>query len=179
AFADFNGTGRQSLALANDEMAGDLLSNQGHTLTNIGASSGTAYNSSGEVHGGMGLDWGDYDNDGKPDLLVATFHHEAKAVYHNDGRNFFSERSAALGIGDKTVSKVAFGAKWLDYDNDGWLDLVLANGHVQDNINDIDKSTAYRQPSQLFRNQGGNAFQEMAQEAGPAFAKPIVGRGLA
>jgi hypothetical protein len=179
AAADFDGSGRQSLAIANDEMAGDLLHNLGGKFKNIGASSGTAYDNDGNVHGGMGIDWGDYDNDGKLDLAVATFQHEAKCIYRNEGKGFFSESSAALGLADKTMPFVAFGIKFFDYDNDGFLDLMIANGHVQDNINDIDKSATYRQKAQVFHNVNGSAFEEVSQTAGPAFQKLIVGRGLA
>ena len=93
AFADFDASGRQSLAIANDEMAGDLFRNLGGRFRNIGGSSGTAYDASGNVHGGMGIDWGDYDNDGKLDLAVATYQNEPKCIYRNEGRGFFTERS--------------------------------------------------------------------------------------
>ncbi len=179
ACADFDGSGRQSIALANDEVPGDLLHNQGRGFRNDAAMSGTAYDNSGNVHGGMGIDWGDFDNDGKLDLAVATFQHEAKCVYHNDGGGLFTEQSAALGLADRTAPNVAFGVKWLDYDNDGWLDLMLANGHVQDNIADVDKSASYREPTQLFHSVGGKSLEDVSAQAGPALQKALVGRGLA
>ncbi|HZT41161.1 MAG TPA: VCBS repeat-containing protein, partial [Chthonomonadaceae bacterium] len=179
ACADYAGKGRQSIALANDEVPGDLLDNQGHVFLNRGAESGIAYDANGIVHGGMGEDWGDYDNDGRPDLAVATFQNEPKNIYHNDGGGFFTDRSTMLGVAARTQPYVAFGIKWLDIDNDGWLDLVIANGHVQDNIHDIDKSTTYLQPVQLLRNNGGMAFEDVGAAAGPAFSAPILGRGLA
>jgi len=179
AFADFDGSGYQSLAIANDEVTGNLLKNDGHKFTNIAASAGTAVATSGEPVGGMGVDWGDYDNDSRLDLAVATFQHEAKQVYHNDGGDVFTEQSAVLGIAEITAPNVAFGAKWLDFDNDGWLDLMFANGHVQDNIGDIDKSTAFKQPTQLFRNEKGQRLMDVsAGLIGPA-GRPIVGRGIA
>jgi hypothetical protein len=179
AFADFDGSGRQSLALANDEVPGDLLLNLGRKFRNIGVDSGTAYDTQGNVHGGMGIDWGDYDNDGRLDLVVATFTNEAKSIYHNDGGRAFTDNSAALGIAERTLPYIAFGAKWLDCDNDGWLDLLLANGHVQDNIRDIDRNLSYREPTQLFRNLQGGAFEELTAQAGVDLSRPIVGRGLA
>jgi hypothetical protein len=178
AAADFDGSGRQSIAIANDEMPGDLLRNLGGKFENIGDSSGTGHDSNGNVHGGMGIDWGDYDNDGKLDLFVATFQHEAKCIYHNDGGGLFTENSAALGM-ESALPYVAFGSKWIDCDNDGWLDLMIANGHVQDNIHTIDNTTTYRQPTQLFRNRQGLGFEEITAQAGPSLQKKLVGRGLA
>ena len=177
AWADYNNTGRQSLAIANDEVAGDLMRNQGRNFKNIGAASGTAYDQNGEVHGGMGIDWGDYDNDGDLDLVVATFKDEVKCIYRNDSGDFFSETSDAIGLGDSRPF-VTFGTKWLDFDNDGWLDLMLANGHVQDNAAAIDNTTTYRQSIQLFHNTKGR-FSQVANRLSEAARRPIVGRGLA
>jgi hypothetical protein len=157
AAADYDDSGHTSLALANDEVAGDLLQNVGKRFKEVGAESGTAFNNDGNVHGGMGVDWGDYDNDGKLDLMVATFQHENKCLYHNDGGGLFTESSAPLGIGDKTQPYVAFGVKFIDYD----------------------KTASYREPTILLHNEGGHSFTDQGAEAGPAFGKPIVGRGLA
>jgi hypothetical protein len=126
----------------------------------------------------MGVDWGDYDNDGKLDLVVATFQHEPKCIYHNDG-GFFSENSAMLGVAEKSAPYVAFGVKFFDFDNDGWLDLAFANGHVQDNIELIDTSETYLEKPQLFHNLNGTSFEEVSDKGGPAFQQPIMGRGLA
>jgi hypothetical protein len=179
AAADFDGSGHPSLAIANDEMPGDLLHLTGRRFQNIGMASGTAQDRDGKDHGGMGIDWGDYDNDGRLDLAVATFQQEAKCLYHNEGGGYFLERSAPLGIAEKTVPYIAFGIKFLDYDNDGFLDLIIANGHVQDNIDSIDRHLRYRQPTQLFHNVDGARFEEVSARAGAAFQRPIVGRGLA
>ena len=179
ASADFNNTGKISIALANDEMPGDLLENKGAKFDNVGKTSGTAYDENGGVHGGMGVDWGDYNNDGKLDLAVATFQNEAKNIYHNDGDGLFTDKSAMLGMAPATPS-LTFGIKWLDFDNDGFLDLMLANGHVQDNIEKIDKTTSYKQPIQLFRNTGGERMEDISAMAiDQAGRRPIVGRGLA
>jgi hypothetical protein len=182
AAADFDGRGRPGLAIANDEMPGDLMAAAGARWGNIGVKSGTAYDGSGGVHGGMGLDWGDYDGDGKLDLAVATFQHEAKSLYHNDGKGMFTEVAAAVGLAETTVPNVAFGVKFFDFDNDGALDLIYANGHVQDNIAEIDKTTTYRQRIQLLHSvgEGGERrFAEVGDRAGAAFGRGIVGRGLA
>ena len=173
-----------SLAITNDEMAGDLLRPTSKTAVryeNIGTQSGTAFDRDGQIHGGMGTDWGDYAEDGRLDLLVATFQQEAKSLYHNDGQGQFSDLSYRTGLAQPSQPHVAFGCKLFDYDNDGHLDIVLANGHVQDNIHEIDTSTTYRQPLQLFHNSGTMppTFADVSAQGGPAFAQPLVGRGLA
>jgi hypothetical protein len=179
AVADYDGSGKQHIAIANDEMPGDLLQNKGQGFENVGKMSGTAYDDAGNVHGGMGIDWGDYDNDGKTDLVVGTFQNEPKNIYHNDGEGLFTDRSAMLGMAPATPW-VTFGIKWLDYDNDGFLDVLLANGHVQDNIAEIEKTNTYRQMPQLFRNEAGERFTEVTTTAiDESGRRPIVGRGLA
>ena len=177
AFVDYDGSGRQSLAVANDGQPGDLFRNRGGRFENAGTASGTAYDRSGNAHAGMGVDWGDYDNDGLFDLTVMTFRQEAKCVYRNDG-GAFVEMSPRLGL-NSTLPYVAFGVRWLDYDNDGWLDLMITNGHVLDNVADINQGATYRQPTQLFRNTGGSSFEEASARLDPKARRPIVGRGLA
>ncbi len=176
AAGDFDGSGRMSLAIANDEVPGDLLLNQGSAMKNVAAGAGTAYDSEGSVHGGMGTDWGDFDNDGKPDLFVATFQNEVKCLYKNEGNGLFRETAHPLGLGP-AQPYVTFGSRFLDFDNDGWLDIAIANGHVQDNIQEIEKSSVYRQPTQLFRSKSGQSFEDAT--AGLGAISPIVGRGLA
>ncbi len=183
AFADFDGSGRVGIAVVNDEVAGNLFQNTGRgKMKDIAVEANTAYDRDGGVHGGMGADWGDYDNDGKPDLFVATFRNEAKSLYRNDGEGLFTDVSYPTGVGQAALPYVAFGTKFLDADNDGWLDLMVANGHVQDNIEKIENAT-YRQPTQIFRNQGSGAngvtFEDATQAAGLGTLPPIVGRGLA
>jgi len=179
AAADYDMSGHQSLYLANDEMPGNLLKNSGSAFRDVGRESGTAFDGHVKIHGGMGLDWGDYDHDGLLDLLVAAFYTEPKCVFHNDGNGLFEDFSDKLTLTQSTYPFVAFGCKWLDYDNDGWLDLMIANGHVQDNISEIDKTASYEEPTQLFRNDRARLFVDMSQRAGPALKEKIIGRGLA
>jgi enediyne biosynthesis protein E4 len=179
ACADYDGSGRQGVVFANDEMPGDLLENKNGHLQNIGPRAGVALDNDGHVHGGMGIDWGDYDNDGRLDLAVATFEHEPKNVYHNDGDGTFSDRSSVLGVAEKTMPYIAFGVKFIDADNDGWLDLIFANGHVEDDVADFDKTSTYRQPCVFLHNIHGTQFAVGAQPMGDAAVNSIVGRGLA
>ena len=179
AFADYDGSGRQGLALANDERLGELHQNTGTTFEEVGRSHGESIDGAYHIHAGMGLDWGDYDNDGKMDQAVTTYQGERKSIYHNEGNGFFKEKSDRLEMINTTIPYVAFGVKWLDYDNSGYLGLMIANGHVEDNAAQVDPSTTYRQPTQLFRNLHGKRFADISTSAGPDLQRPIVGRGLA
>ncbi len=164
---------------ANDELPGDLMLPHGRRYRNAGVSSGTAYNREGLTQGGMGVDWGDYDGDGRPDLVVATFQQEPKSIYRNDGRSLFTETSAELGVAAGTIAHVAWTARFFDIENDGWLDLLFTNGHSQDNVHRIEPDRTYPQRMQLYRNENGQLFREAGPEAGPTFGQPIVGRGAA
>ena len=189
AFADYNGTGRPSLALANDETNGDLMRNEGKKFKNVSKAAGTATDLRGSVYAGMGIDWGDYDNDGKLDLVLGTFEQQTKCVFRNHD-SLFTEESARLGL-DPAIPWVAFGVKWLDFDNDGWLDLIISEGHVMDNIADVNrafdnadipgyaKHPSYRQSIQLFHNTAGTRFTDSSSGLDAYAHRPIVGRGLA
>ena len=179
AIADFDDSGNQSIALANDEVRGDLLYFEKGKFVNLKTTSGTSVDNDGSVHGGMGTDWGDYDNDGRLDLAVATFQQETKSLYRNEGGKYFTDKSAPLGIAERTIPHVAFGYKFTDFDNDGWLDLVIANGHVQDNIDALDKTAKYREETQFLHNREGKLFTEVSASMSAEVTKPIVGRGLA
>lgn len=184
AFAPLDKSGRPTLAMANDEMPGDLLSPNVKSgalrYANTGLASGTAFDRDGNVHGGMGADWGDYDNDGFLDLFIATYQNENKSLYRNEGGHVFNDTSYLTGLATPSMQNVAFGCKWLDYDNDGWLDLMFTSGHVQDNVHEVDTTTSYRQKTMLFHNKGGQnrVFENVSSVAGPSFDMPIVGRGL-
>lgn len=178
--ADDDGLGVMVYA-ANDEQPGDLWVRpvNSRRYKNIGTTSGTAFNHEGLTQAGMGVDWGDFNNDDRLDLIVATFHTEMKSLYRNDGENLFTESSGPLGVSQSTLSHVAWTAKFFDFNNDGWLDLLFTNGHVQDNVHLIQPDRTYPQLTQLFHNEGGRRFREMKEEGGPAFTRPIVGRGAA
>ncbi len=182
--ADFDGTGRPYLAVANDETGDDLFQSLGKgRFRNISAQAGTRGDEGGNVHAGMGMDTGDYDNDGKLDLFVTTYRSEDKCLYHNDGVGLFSLRSPAVGIERILIPFVSFGCKFLDVDNNGWLDLLVASGHVEDTVDRTRRGT-YRQPIKLLRNMGASAgapisFRDVRYGSGLEKLAPIVGRGLA
>ncbi len=180
AFADIDNDGWPDLYLANDEMPGDLFMNQkGKKFRNTGTEAGVALSGSGQMQGAMGLDFGDYDRDGKMDLFITTYEFEPKSLYHNTGGGMFGIVSAQTGIGPPTTPFVGFGAKFIDVQNRGWLDIALVNGHIHDNQEKIDKLGHFKQPLQLFMNEDGKTFTDRTREAGPGFTEPAVGRGLA
>ena len=170
--------GKRQISFANDEMSGDLLEKTGAGWKNLATQAGVALDRNGNVHGGMGTDWGDADGDGTLDLVVATFQNEPKSLYMAAPDGTFSDATVGSGVAAATRPYVAFGTGFLDFDNDGWLDLIFANGHVQDNIERIDATTTYRQPTLLLRGTGGGGRFENVSAKSPDLAVPIVGRGL-
>jgi len=180
AFADADGDGDDDLYVANDEMAQDFFENDGKGhFRNVGLENGTAFNGEGGRQGGMGIDFGDYDGDGRLDLFVATFEDELKSLYRNTGAGSYEQASATAGIAQSTRARVTFGTKFLDVDNDGMPDLAMVNGHVRDLVQQVDPKISYPQPSQLFLNLGSGRFREISDQVGPDFQRRIVGRGLA
>ncbi len=183
-FCDINQDGKPDLYVANDGKPCDPYLNVGNgRFKNIGVESGTAYGGDGQIQSGMGVDWGDYNNESRFDLLVANFSGQPKSLYHREpsAQNslLFTNVTYASGIGAASLTRLAFGANFIDYDNDGWLDIVFANGHVQSEVEKVDRGSAYFQSAQLFRNLRNGHFADASQEAGPDFTRAIVGRGVA
>jgi hypothetical protein len=168
---------RPAIYLANDMVPGDLWVWQGGRWRNRGPATGTAYDGQGHLQGGMGVDAGDYDRDGRLDLVVTTFFAQPTSLYHNDGNGLFTVTSGPAGLGAPTMPLVGFGVAFADFDNDGWEDLIIANGHVRDNTHQFDAAQAYRQRLQVFRNEGGR-FRDVSATALPPDLPPLVGRGL-
>jgi hypothetical protein len=177
-WCDFNQDGYPDLYLANDGVPGELFRNDGGRFTDVGILAGVAFGVHGGAQAGMGVDWGDYDRDEKLDLVVTAFSHESYSLYRALG-GYFENVSAPAGLAGPTMLPLGFGCRFLDYDNDGWLDLVFANGHVYDRSGEMDASTPFRQPSQLFRGRGDGSFEEVTDLAGEDFRRPRVARGLA
>ncbi len=165
------------VAVANDEMPGDLLVATKKGWENHGDISGTAFDSTGGLHGGMGADWGDVNGDGMLDLVVMTYQNEDKCLYIAEPGGVFTERSQRMGL-KETFPYVAFGCKFFDFDNNGTLDLLIANGHVQSNATEMASGVTYRQPLQLFQNQGDETFVQKTAALDSKAREPLVGRGL-
>jgi hypothetical protein len=181
AAADFDGDGWIDIYVANDSDANQVWINQHDgTFQDRGAISGTAYNGSGVPEGSMGIAAGDFDNDGDEDILVTNLTGEGAALYVNRGRGDFEDRRTETGIGPATLGFTGFGTDWFDYDNDGQLDLFIANGAVKIVEALRGDKLPYRQRNQLLHNIGSGRFREIAaMEAGPAFALTEVSRGAA
>jgi len=177
--ADYDGDGDTDLYVANDSTRNFLYRNDGGRLKELGLEAGVGYNEEGFPEAGMGTDFGDIDRDGWPDLVVTNFDLEKNTVYRNLGGGFFLDATAAFGLSGASLTELGFGAELFDFDNDGWLDLVVANGHIIDNIEAVQPSLRYAQPMQLFRNRGGGRFGDESRSAGEALQRKRVGRGLA
>jgi hypothetical protein len=178
AFGDPNGDGYPDLYLANDQRPCDLYLNRGgRRFQNVGTRSGTAFGADGSPQAGMGVDFGDYDNDGREDLVVTTYQREPTSLYHNDGDDLFTNATFASHLGAPTSLAVGWGVKWVDLDNDGRLDLVIANGHPLHRIREIDPSVDSPQKLQVFRNEGGGRFREVTA-LGRGLPRAVSGRAL-
>jgi enediyne biosynthesis protein E4 len=179
AVADYDGDGWPDVYVANDAVPGFLFHNiGGKSFTEVGAVAGVAVNGDGRAFAGMGVDFGDYDNDGRPDLFVTALSNETYALYHNDGKGLFSFVSVPSGIADATAPYAGWGTRWVDLDNDGWKDLFVAQGHVLDTIELTSDHLRYLQPPLLLRNLSGH-FAAPGSRAGTAFSSPWAGRGVA
>ncbi|MGV3723947.1 MAG: CRTAC1 family protein [Actinomycetota bacterium] len=167
-WTDYNDDGKQDLFVANDLWPNFLYKNLGNgKFQEIAKEVGVAYGEDGERRAGMGVDAGDYDNDGRLDLVVTNFSEEPNALYHNEG-SLFRDLAVASGMGSATFRYLGFGAGFLDYDLDGRQDLFFANGHVLDDIGALSDAVSWKQTSQLFRNAGGGRFQETSAASGIA-----------
>ena len=180
-FSDYDQDGDADLYIANDTKPNWLFRNDGETgFTEVGLTSGVAVNPEARPEAGMGTDWGDYDRDGLMDIIVCNFQWESCRLLANQGDGFFDDRTFLAGLGEPTYSTLTFGTDFLDYDNDGFLDIFIANGHVDPNIGIIDRGgPAYAQHDQLFHNNGDRTFDDVSEQAGLQRFRPRVGRGSA
>jgi hypothetical protein len=177
---DYNGDGWLDLYVANDATPNQLWINQRNgTFKDEGLLSGSALNAAGNPEGSMGIASGDFDLDGDEDLFVTNIVGETFAMYVNDGKGSFDDARAKVGLSAPTAAFTGFGTEWFDYDNDGWLDLFIANGAV--NIVEAQRGEKFpfRMRNQLFRNTGAGRFEETSKAAGAAFERAEIGRGAA
>jgi hypothetical protein len=180
AVGDYNQDGWLDLYVANDATPNQLWINQRDgTFKDEGLLSGAAVNASGNPEGSMGIASGDYDRDGDEDLFITNIIGETFALYANDGRGNFDDARTKAGLAAPTAAFTGFGTEWFDYDNDGWLDLFIANGAVNVIEAQRGQPLPFRMRNQLFRNAGNGRFEEATASAGPAFARAEVGRGAA
>jgi hypothetical protein len=177
---DYNRDGWLDLYVANDATPNQLWINRHDgTFVDEGLLSGSALNAGGNPEGSMGIASGDFDRDGDEDLFITNISGETFVLYRNDGAAGFEDVRVPTGLAAPTASSTGFGTDWLDYDNDGWLDLFVANGAVNAIESQRGQRSPFRMKNQLFHNTGNGRFVETSGVAGPAFERAEIGRGAA
>src|SRR5689334_453132 len=168
------------LIVVNDSTPKQLYINNGNgTFKEIGYPSGVALNENGREQAGMGLAVGDYDNDGRVDFHITNFSDDSNVLYHNDGDGNFTDVTFQAGLGEVTIPFLGWGADFLDYDNDGWKDLFVANGHVYPTVDNHQWGTSYAEQSLLFHNLKNGKFERVGAPPGSALAQAWCARGIA
>lgn len=176
---DINNDGLMDLFVANDTVPNFLFANRGQgKFEEIGLIAGVAYSADGRTRSGMGVDSADYDQDGWEDLFVDNVDQEMYSLYHNNHNLTFDDMAEAMGIARVTRLMSGWGVKFFDYDNDGNLDLFIANGHPDDKIQEHSSGVMYKEPLLLFHN-NGKAFEDISAQAGPVFTEDFAARGMA
>ena len=174
---DYDNDGRIDIYVANDTTPNFLYRNVGGgRFIDIAPLAGAAYNEHGVAEGGMGVDFGDYNNDGALDIFVTNFSNETNTLYHNTGDGALIDFTNIAGLGEASFLKLAFGTKFFDANNDGASDLFVANGHLYPTESD---ALEYAQTDQLFINAGEGIFVDLSEESGEYFSTKRVGRGAA
>jgi hypothetical protein len=172
--SDFDDDGLIDIFVANDSTPNFHYRNKGNgTFEEIGFTAGTAVNENGSEQGSMGATAGDYDHDGKLDIFITNFADEYNTLYHNDGKGSFTDLSYAAKVAAVSLPYVGWGTKFFDYDNDGWVDLFVANGHVYPQL------PGYRQPRLLHHNNHDSTFTEVSAEFGTVLTENRASRGVA
>ncbi len=179
AVLDYNGDGWPDIFSANDTQPNKLYrNNRNGTFTEEGMAAGVAFGEDGVARGAMGVDAGDYDRSGKPHLLVGNFSNQMLGLYHNEGKGLFVDESPRKTVGKASLLRLAFGVFFFDFDNDGWLDIFAANGHIDEEIQRVQPKVSYRQPPLLFRNTT-KGFEDLSSKSGADLMRPLVARGAA
>jgi len=180
AMFDYDQDGWPDLLVANDTQPNKLYKNlQNGKFKEAGVEAGLAFSSEGKARAGMGIDTGDFDNTGRPGVAITNFDNEMIGLYRSAGAGTYDDIAIPSGLGAASRSTLGFGCAFFDVNLDGWLDLAVANGHIDETVRNIRGNVGYAQAPQLFLNEGAGKFRDIANEVGGGFATPIVGRGLA
>ena len=180
AWGDYDDDGDMDVYIANDADQNFLYRNNSDgTFTDVSLTAGVGFSEDGEAENGMGVDFGDYDNDGLLDLVVTNFQGQTNTLYYNEGNGLFSDVSYASKIGTMSLPYLAWGVSFCDYDNDGYQDLFIANGHLDENVQAFDPTGFYEQPNLLFRNNRDGTFDEVSIDSGSGMRLEKVSRGFA
>jgi enediyne biosynthesis protein E4 len=179
ALFDQNHDGWPDLLVANDTQPNKLYRNQHNgTFKDYAVEAGIAFSSEGKARAGMGIDVADFDNSGTPGVVITNFDNEMIGLYRMSGRGF-EDIAPQSGVGIASRNSLGFGCSFLDVNLDGWLDLAVANGHIDETVRNIRGNVGYAQPAQLFLNNQHGVFHDVAADVGGNFDQPKVGRGLA
>jgi len=180
AVLDYDNDGWPDLLLSNDTQPNKLYRNNGNgTFTEKAVVAGVAFSEDGVARAGMGVDASDYDHSGFPSLLITNFSNQMISLYHNEGKGLFVDEAPRSDIGRASLLTLGFGCFFFDYDLDGWPDVLVANGHIDADIQRVQSNVKYAMPPHLFRNNGKGKFEEVTKSLGLAFTTPRVGRGAA
>jgi enediyne biosynthesis protein E4 len=180
AILDANGDGWPDILIANDTQPNKLyLNKKNGTFEERGIPAGIGFSEDGVARAGMGVDAVDYDRSGRPSLLISNFANQMVSLYHNEGNGLFVDEAPQSEVGRATLVTLGFGCFFFDYDNDGWPDIFVADGHIEDQIEKVQKRVSYAEPPHLFRNLGGDKFTEVTEKMGKSFASPKVARAAA
>jgi enediyne biosynthesis protein E4 len=178
--ADFNNDGWTDIAIANDSWPNFLFINKHNgTFEDVSLVSGMAASEDGKYEAGMGIDAADVDGDGWQDIYVTHLDFELNRLYRNNQDGTFEDATYRTGIGNRALLMSGVAMKFLDYDNDGWNDILQLNGSMLDNVQLYHSEVSYKQPLLMYRNQGKGMFKKVSENLGPDFIRPVVGRGLA
>jgi len=179
AMLDDDHEGWPDLLVANDTQPNKLYRNQrNNTFKDAAVEAGLAFSSEGKARAGMGLDVGDFKNSGRSGVAITNFDNEMTGLYEFSGKTY-EDIAAQAGVGLASKNSLGFGCTFLDANLDGWLDLAVANGHIDETVRNIRGNVGYAQPPLLFLNNGKGSFRDIAGEVGGRFEQPKVGRGLA
>jgi hypothetical protein len=180
AVLDANNDGWPDLLIANDTQPNKLYINKKDgAFEERAVSSGVAFSEDGIARAGMGVDAADYDRSGAASLIISNFSNQMLSLYHNEGNGLFVDEAPRSEVGRATLVTLGFGCFFFDYDNDGWQDIFVADGHIENEIERVQKRVSYAEPPHLFRNLGNGKFEEVTAKMGTGFAAPKVARGAA
>jgi enediyne biosynthesis protein E4 len=180
AILDANHDGWPDIFVSNDTEPNKLyINNKNGAFTEKAVMSGVGFSETGIARAGMGTDAADYDHTGYPSILVSNFSNQMLALYHNEGNGLFVDEAPHSEIGHSSLLTLGFGCFFFDFDNDGWPDIFVANGHIQRDIQDVQRQVHYAEPPLLFRNLGGGKFADVTSQMGASFNVPRVARGAA